>query len=52
MAVLPSVLDEVAGVTATECADLGIEIVEVETDGMLRAAEIESRVSFNDRWVM
>ena len=49
VAVLPSVLDEVEGVTATECADLGIEVVEVETDRMLRAAEIESRVSFNDR---
>ena len=49
VAVLPSVLDEVEGVTATECADLGIEVVAVETDRMLRAVEIESRVSFNDR---
>lgn len=49
VAVLPSVLAEVESVTATECAALGIEIVEVETERMLRAAEIESRVSFNDR---
>ncbi len=49
VAVLPSVLDEVEGLTATECAELGIEVAEVETDRMLRAAEIESRVSFNDR---
>ena len=35
--VLPPVLDEVRGVTATECARLGIEIVEVETERMLLA---------------
>ena len=49
VAVLPSVLAEVEAVTATECAALGIEVVEVETERMLRAVEIESRVSFNDR---
>ena len=49
VAVLPPVLDEVHGVTATDCAEFGIEIVEVETAPMLQAAEIESRVSFNDR---
>ena len=49
VAVLPSVLDEVRGLTATECAELGIEIVEVETERMLRASQIESQVSFNDR---
>lgn len=49
LVVLPSVLDEVSRVTATECARLGIEIVEVETNRTLRAAEIESNVSFNDR---
>ncbi len=49
VAILPSVLAEVEAVTATECAALGIEIVEVETERMLRAAETESRVSFNDR---
>ena len=32
LAVLPSVLDEVRGVTAEECGRLGIEIVEVETE--------------------
>ena len=49
LAVLPSVLDEVRGVTAKECRRLGIEIVEVETERMLLAAEVESSVSFNDR---
>ncbi len=49
VAMLPSVLDEVQGLTAAECARLGIDVVEVETERMLRAAEIESRVSFNDR---
>ncbi len=49
LAVLPSVLDEVRGVTAEECGRLGIEIVEVETERMLLAAEVESSVSFNDR---
>ena len=47
--VLPSVLDEVQGVTVRDCAELGIEIVEVETARMLQAAAIESRASFNDR---
>ena len=45
----PPVLDEVHGVTATACVELGIEIVEVETERMLQAAEIKSQVSFNDR---
>ena len=49
MAVLTSILDEVRGLTPTECARLGIEVVEAETEQMLRAAEVESRVSFNDR---
>ena len=49
LAVLPPVLDEVRGVTAKECERLGIEIVEVETERMLLAAEVESSVSFNDR---
>ena len=49
LAVLPSVLDEVRGVTAEECGRLGIEIVEVETEQMLLAAQVESSVSFNDR---
>ena len=49
LAVLPPVLDEVRGVTANECERLGIEIVEVETERMLLAAEVESSVSFNDR---
>lgn len=47
--VLPSVLDEVQDVTVQDCVELGIEIVEVETERMLQAATIESRASFNDR---
>ena len=47
--VLPLVLDEVQDVTVQDCAELGIEIVEVETERMLQAAKIESHVSFNDR---
>ena len=49
LAVLSLVLDEVRGVTATACADVGMEIIEVETELMLQAAEIESQVSFDDR---
>ena len=49
VAVLPSVLDEVQDVTVTACAELGIAVVEVETERMLQAAEVESQVSFNDR---
>ena len=49
LVVLPPVLDEVHGVTATACADIGIELIEVETELMLQAAEIEAQVSFNDR---
>lgn len=47
--VLAPVLDEVRGVTPTQCAQLGIEVVEVETEQLVRATEVESRVSFNDR---
>ena len=47
--VLPSVLDEVEDVTVQDCDELGIEIVEVETERMLQAAAIGSQVSFNDR---
>ena len=49
VAVLQSVLEEVHGVTVTECSELGIEVVEVETDRMLQASEVDSHVSFNDR---
>ena len=49
MVVLPSVLDEVRDVAATECARFGIEIIEVETEQMLQAADVESSCSFNDR---
>ena len=49
VAVLPSVLDEVRDVTVTACAELGIAVVDVETERMVQAAEVESQVSFNDR---
>lgn len=47
--VLAPVLDEVQGVTPAQCAQLGIEVVEVETEQLVRASEVESRLSFNDR---
>ena len=46
---LAPVLDEVQGVTPAQCTQLGIEVVEVETEQLVRASEVESRVSFNDR---
>lgn len=49
VAVLAPVLGEVRGVTAAQCARLGIEVIDVETERMLQAAEVESSVSFNDR---
>ena len=49
VAVIPPVLDEVKGVTAKDCGRLGLEVVEVETEQMLRAAEVEASVSFTDR---
>ena len=47
--VLAPVLDEVQGVTSAQCVQLGIEVVEVETEQLVRASEVESRTSFNDR---
>ena len=49
VAVVPSVLEEVRGVTAAQCARLGIEVIEVSTARMLQAAQVEPSVSFNDR---
>lgn len=49
MIVISSVLDEVRGVTAAKCTQLGIDVIEVETERMLQAAEVESSISFNDR---
>jgi predicted nucleic acid-binding protein len=49
VAVLAPVLGEVRGVTPAQCVRLGIEVVEVETERMLQAADVESSVSFNDR---
>ncbi len=47
--VISAVLKEVHNVTAKDCAKLGIDVVEVETDRMIHAAAIGSRISFNDR---
>lgn len=47
--VLAPVLDEVQGVTPAQCTQLGVEVVEVETDLLIQASEVEARVSFNDR---
>ena len=49
VAVVPFVLDEVGGITATDCARLGIKVIEVETEQMHRAAEVESSISFIER---
>ncbi len=49
IAVLTHVLDEVRGVSVSQCRRYGIEVVEVETEQMLAAGEVESNVSFNDR---
>ena len=49
VAVVPSVLEEVRGVTTAQCARLGIQVIEVSTALMLQAAQVESSVSFNDR---
>ncbi len=46
--VLAPVLDEVRGVTPTQCRQLGIEVVEVTTEQLVQAWEGGSRVSFND----
>ena len=43
--VLMPVLDEVHGVTATACVELGIEIVEVETERVLQAPVDTPRVA-------
>lgn len=47
--VLELVLDEVRGVMPAQCTQLGIEVVAVETERLVQAAAIESRISFNDR---
>ena len=49
VAVLLPILDEVRNFTEPEAGQLGIEVVEVETDWLLHAAKEESRISFNDR---
>ena len=46
--VLASVLDEVQGVTPTQCGQFGIKVVEATTEQLMQASEGESRVSFND----
>ena len=49
VAVLAPILDEVRNLTAFEAERLGIEVIGVETDWLLRATDVESRISFNDR---
>ena len=49
VAVLLPILDEVRNFTASEAERLGIEVIGVETDRLLRAADVESSISFNDR---
>ena len=46
--VIRSVLDEVRGITASDCQRLGIEVMENETEDFLEAAGIETRASFHD----
>lgn len=48
LVVLAPVLEEVRGLGAAQCAQLGMEVVAVETDRLAQASEVESRVSFND----
>ena len=48
LVVLAPVLEEVRGLGAAECAQLGMEVVAVETDRLAQASEVETRVSFND----
>lgn len=50
--VLEPVLDEVRGIARTQCAQLGIEVVAVETERLVQASKVESGVSFNDRLCM
>ena len=47
--VLAPVLDEVQGLAGGKCAQLGIEVIAAETERLVQASEVESRVSFNDR---
>ena len=49
VAVLAPVLDEVSGLTRTDCTRLSITVVEAATDRRLTAAAVEASVSFNDR---
>ena len=48
LVVIRSVLDEVRGITASDCQKLGIEVMENETEDFLAAAGIETRASFHD----
>ena len=48
VAVLSHTLDEVHDVTREDCALLDIDVIEVETQMLLAAAEGEAQVSFND----
>ena len=48
VAVISLVLDEVRGVSATDCRRLGVEVINVETERMLQAADVKASVSFTD----
>ena len=47
--VLREVLDEAAGITDRQCARLGIEVVQLETELMLKASTLPLSLSVNDR---
>lgn len=51
--VLRPVLDEVSGLTEADCGRLGIEILDVETHGLIEAAGLEEpSLSFTERLCM
>ena len=47
--VLSEVLAEVRRLTRKKCTNLGIEVIDVETPTLLAAAQVKTRISFNDR---
>lgn len=48
LAVVSEVLGEVRDVTAEDCAQLGVEVVEASTEQFFQARDLGSNVSFND----
>ena len=49
LAVLSEVLDEVRNLTRRKCANLEIEVIDVEMPMLNAAAEMKTGISFNDR---